>query len=59
VQGDSPGCLLHRNLPELGAKDQLEGRPKLAAWWRRVQERPSTKKARGEQQAALAAVMKK
>ena len=43
----------------IGSKGPLEGRPKLAAWWARIQERPSTKKAIGEQQAALAAMMKK
>jgi glutathione S-transferase len=46
-------------LPQFGAKGPLEGRPKLAAWWQQVQERPSTKKALGEQQDALAARMKK
>jgi glutathione S-transferase len=39
-----------------GAKSPLEGRSKLAAWWGRVQEHPSTKKALGEQGAALAAM---
>lgn len=46
-------------LPQFGSKAPLEGRPKIAAWWARIQERPSTKKALGEQQAALAAMMKK
>ncbi|MGO9607986.1 MAG: glutathione S-transferase family protein [Candidatus Binataceae bacterium] len=46
-------------LPQFGAQSPLEGRPKLAAWWRQVQERPSTKGTLGEQQAALAAMMKK
>jgi|SRR5208337_3675388 len=36
-----------------GAKPILEGRPKLAAWWSHVQERPSVKKALGEQMAAI------
>src|SRR5207247_1432244 len=27
-------------LPAFGAKSPLEGRPKLTAWWGRVQERP-------------------
>jgi glutathione S-transferase len=46
-------------LPMFGAKGPLENRSKLAAWWRRVQEHPSTKKALGEFQAAMAAMMKK
>lgn len=46
-------------LPQFGAKGPLEGRPKLAAWWGRIQERPSAKKVMGEQQAALNAMMKK
>ena len=37
----------------LGAKPILEERPKLAAWWSHVQERPSVKKALGEQIAAI------
>jgi glutathione S-transferase len=46
-------------LPRFGSKGPLEGRPRLAAWWGRIQDRPSTKKALGEQQAAMAAIMKK
>ena len=46
-------------LPAFGAKGPLEGRPKLAAWWGRIQERPSTKTVLGEQQVALNAMMKK
>jgi glutathione S-transferase len=46
-------------LPAFGAKGPFEGRPKLKAWWDRIQERPSTKKVLGEQQAALNAMMKK
>ncbi len=46
-------------LPMFGAKPPLEGRPKLAAWWGQAQARPSTKETLGEQQAALAAMMKK
>lgn len=45
-------------LPVFGAKPPLEGRPKLVAWWARIQERPSTKKVLGEQAAALAAMQK-
>lgn len=36
-----------------GADPIMEGRPKLAAWWSHVQERPSVKKALGEQMAAI------
>ncbi|MSQ48016.1 MAG: glutathione S-transferase family protein [Deltaproteobacteria bacterium] len=50
---------LNTFLPQLGSKGPLEGRPKVAAWWKSVQERPSVKKAIDEQQAALAAMMKK
>lgn len=46
-------------LPQFGSKGPTEGRPKIAAWWSKVQEQPSVKKAIGEQQAALAAMMKK
>jgi glutathione S-transferase len=45
-------------LPMFGAESPLERRPKLTAWWAQVQERPSTKKTIGEQQAAMAALMK-
>lgn len=47
------------SLSQFGSKGPLEGRPKLKAWWDRIQERPSTKKVLGEQQAALNAMMKK
>ncbi|NOT55564.1 MAG: glutathione S-transferase family protein [Deltaproteobacteria bacterium] len=50
---------LNTFLPQFGSKGPLEGRPKVAAWWAAVQERPSVKKAISEQQAALAAMMKK
>ncbi len=46
-------------LPQFGSKLPTEGRPKITAWWNRVQEQPSAKKAIGEQQVALAAMMKK
>jgi glutathione S-transferase len=46
-------------LPGFGAKPALEGRPKLEAWWKHVQTRPSVKKALGEMSEALAAVMKR
>src|ERR1700757_2898424 len=46
-------------LPGFGAKPALEGRPKLEAWWKHVQTRPSVKKARAEMGEALAAMMKR
>jgi len=46
-------------LPGFGAKPALEGRPKLEAWWKHVQTRPSVKKALAEMSEALAAVMKR
>ncbi len=56
----APTLFLHDNLlPNFGSKKPFEGRPKLAAWWQRIQERDSTKKVLGEQGAALAAMMKK
>jgi glutathione S-transferase len=44
-------------LPGFGAKAPLEGRPKLAAWWTKVQTRPSVAKALGEMGEALKAMM--
>jgi glutathione S-transferase len=44
-------------LPGFGAKPPLEGRPKLAAWWTKVQTRPSVAKAMGEMGEALKAMM--
>lgn len=41
-------------LPMLGAPSPLDGRPRLAAWWERVQERPSVQAVHAEQRAALA-----
>ena len=40
-------------LPMLGGQPVLDGRPKLAAWWAKVQDRPSVKKVLAEQQEAL------
>ncbi len=45
-------------LPAFGQKPAIEGRPKLAAWWGKIQERESTKKVLAEQGAALAAMQK-
>ncbi len=44
-------------LPGFGAKPPLEGRPRLAAWWKKVQERPSVKKALAEMAEALKAML--
>ncbi|HKV55165.1 MAG TPA: glutathione S-transferase family protein [Candidatus Binataceae bacterium] len=44
-------------LPGFGAKPPLENRPKLSAWWGKVQERPSIKKALAEMGEALKAMM--
>jgi glutathione S-transferase len=44
-------------LPGFGAKPALEGRPKLAAWWNKVQTRPSVEKALAEMSEALKAMM--
>ena len=41
-------------VPMFGGGNPTESRPKLAAWWKKVQERPSVQKVLGEQQAALA-----
>ncbi len=45
-------------LPLFGAKGPLEGRPKITAWWAKVQERDAVKKVLGEQQEALVAFQK-
>jgi glutathione S-transferase len=44
-------------LPGFGAKAPLEHRPKLSAWWNKVQDRPSVKKALGEMAEAMKAMM--
>jgi glutathione S-transferase len=44
-------------LPGFGAQDPLEHRPKLAAWWSKVRERPSVQKALGEMAEAMKAMM--
>jgi glutathione S-transferase len=44
-------------LPGFGAKPPLEGRPKLAAWWTKVQTRPSVKKGLDEMTEAFKAMM--
>jgi glutathione S-transferase len=44
-------------LPMLGAPAFTDGHPKLAAWWTKVQERPSVKRVLAEQQEALTQMM--
>jgi glutathione S-transferase len=44
-------------LPAFGAKSPLEGRPKYAAWWNKVQARPAVSKALTEMGEALKAMM--
>jgi glutathione S-transferase len=44
---------------QLGAKNPLEPRPKLSAWWDRVHERPSTKRTLTEQHNALSTILRK
>ena len=51
--------LMDNLLPNFGSKKPFDGRPKLGAWWQRIQDRASTKKVLGEQGAAMAALMKK
>ena len=40
--------------PMLGGKAPHDGRPKIAAWWKSVQERGAVRKVLAEQQQALA-----
>jgi glutathione S-transferase len=44
-------------LPAFGAQP-LDGRPRVAAWWKHVQSRPSVKKALGEMGEAMAAMQR-
>ena len=44
-------------LPMLGAPPFTDGHPKLAAWWKKVQERPTVQKVLAEQQEALTRMM--
>ncbi|MGH7905374.1 MAG: glutathione S-transferase family protein, partial [Candidatus Binataceae bacterium] len=46
-------------LGAFNAKPALEGRPKIGAWWVRVQTRPSVKKVLGEMSEALKALQAK
>jgi len=53
-----PTCFfMNIMLPMLGAPAFTNGRPKLAAWWTKVQERPTVQKVLGEQQEALMQLM--
>ncbi len=54
----APTCFfMNLMLPMLGAPAFTDGRPKLAAWWAKVQERPTVQKVLGEQQEALMQMM--
>ncbi len=44
--------------PAFGAKPPFEGRPRLGAWWKHVQTRPSVQKGLGEMGEALAAMQR-
>ena len=49
-----PTCFfMNLLLPMLGAPAFTDGRPKLAAWWAKVQERPTAQRVLAEQQEAL------
>ena len=45
-------------LPAFGAKPALEGRPRLAAWWKHVQTRPTVQKGLAEMGEAMAAMQR-
>jgi glutathione S-transferase len=51
--------LVNAMLEAYHAKPPLEGRPRLAEWWARVQNRPSVKKVLGEMHEALQAMQAK
>ena len=53
-----PTCFfMNIMLPMLGAPAFTEGRPKLAAWWAKAQERPTVQRVLAEQQEALMQMM--
>jgi glutathione S-transferase len=54
----APTMFFATNLGPAFAIKPLDGRPKLAGWWTRVQSRPSVKKALGEMGEALAAMQR-
>ncbi len=45
-------------LPAFGAKPAVEGRPRLAGWWKHVQTRPTVQKGLAEMGEALAAMQR-
>ena len=47
------GVFLEKFLPLLGGEPWTDSRPKLAAWWEKVQERPSVERALAEHRAAI------
>jgi glutathione S-transferase len=53
-----PSMFFATNLMPLFGLLALDGRPKLAAWWTRVQSRPSVKKGLAEMSEALAAMQR-
>jgi glutathione S-transferase len=56
----APTCFfMNLMLPMIGAPAFTEGRPKIAAWWAKVQERPTVQKVFAEQQAALMQMMQR
>jgi len=46
-------------LPQFGVGSPVDSRPKLAAWWKQAQGRPSIRKTLDEQRTALTALMTK
>ncbi len=53
-----PTCFfMNIMLPMLGAPAFTDGRPKLAAWWAKAQERPTVQRVLAEQQEALMQMM--
>ncbi len=48
---------LNLMLPMIGGPAFTEGHPKIAAWWTKVQERPTVQKVLAEQQEALMQMM--
>jgi len=54
----APTCFfMNMMLPMLGAPAFTDGRPKITAWWAKVQERPSVQRVLAEQQEALMQMM--
>jgi len=54
----APTCFfMNIMLPMIGGAAFTEGHPKLAAWWTKVQERPTVQKILAEQQEALMQMM--